>query len=150
MRFALALLITAASSLYSQTAPYIESFEVRVNNVDVIVTDRAGNRVTGLREEDFEVRENGAGGHELLGVSATIGECGARRNTIMPLTVAVPISSLTLLPDGKNYRGRFRIHYATAAREHSPPASRRADRGDRRYRSLTLAQGRHDGTTTGR
>ena len=60
MRITLALLLTAASSIYAQTAPYIESFEVRVNNVDVIVTDRAGNRVTGLRQDDFEVREDGA------------------------------------------------------------------------------------------
>jgi VWFA-related protein len=58
-RFLALALFAASSTLLAQTAPYIESFDVRVNNVDVIVTDRAGNRVTGLRQEDFEVKENG-------------------------------------------------------------------------------------------
>jgi VWFA-related protein len=38
--------------------PYLESIEVTVNNVDVIVTDRAGHRVHGLRQSDFELLEN--------------------------------------------------------------------------------------------
>ena len=38
--------------------PYIESIEVNVHNVDVIVTDRAGNRVHGLQKSDFELLEN--------------------------------------------------------------------------------------------
>src|SRR4051812_5761489 len=50
-----ALLLSSAA-----TAPYIETFDVRVNNIDVIVTDAHGNRITGLRQEDFEVRENDA------------------------------------------------------------------------------------------
>src|ERR1051325_1464034 len=40
--------------------PYLESIEVTVNNVDVIVTDRAGNRVHGLQKGDFEILENNA------------------------------------------------------------------------------------------
>ena len=37
----------------------VESIEVHVINVDVVVTDRAGNPVHGLKREDFEVFENG-------------------------------------------------------------------------------------------
>lgn len=37
----------------------VESIEVRVVNVDVVVTDRSGNPVTGLTKDDFEILENG-------------------------------------------------------------------------------------------
>ncbi|HUP61221.1 MAG TPA: VWA domain-containing protein [Thermoanaerobaculia bacterium] len=37
----------------------VEQIDVRVINVDVVVTDRKGNPVTGLRKEDFEILENG-------------------------------------------------------------------------------------------
>lgn len=40
-------------------AQLVESIEVRVTNVDAVVTDRTGNRVTGLSRDDFEVLENG-------------------------------------------------------------------------------------------
>lgn len=36
-----------------------ESVEVRVTNVDVVVTDRAGNPIQGLTKDDFELFENG-------------------------------------------------------------------------------------------
>jgi VWFA-related protein len=36
-----------------------ETIEVSIVNVDVIVTDRQGNRVTGLTANDFEIREEG-------------------------------------------------------------------------------------------
>ncbi len=36
-----------------------ETIEVSIVNLDVIVTDRQGNRVRGLQPSDFEVRENG-------------------------------------------------------------------------------------------
>ena len=37
----------------------VESVDVRVINIDVVVTDRKGNRVTGLSKDDFELYENG-------------------------------------------------------------------------------------------
>jgi len=37
----------------------VESIEVRVVNVDVVVTDRSGNPVTGLTKDDFQLFENG-------------------------------------------------------------------------------------------
>jgi VWFA-related protein len=36
----------------------VESIDVRVINVDVVVTDRRGNPVTGLTKEDFDIFEN--------------------------------------------------------------------------------------------
>lgn len=50
----------AQGSQSTAPAPYIETFDVRLHDLDVIVTDRAGKSVTGLRKEDFEVTENGA------------------------------------------------------------------------------------------
>jgi VWFA-related protein len=37
----------------------VESIEVHVVNVDVVVTDRAGNPIHGLKRDDFELFENG-------------------------------------------------------------------------------------------
>jgi len=37
----------------------VESIEIHVVNVDVVVTDRAGNPVPNLKREDFELYENG-------------------------------------------------------------------------------------------
>jgi VWFA-related protein len=38
---------------------FSETIEVRVINVDVVITDKAGRPVTGLTKEDFELFENG-------------------------------------------------------------------------------------------
>ena len=64
------LLALAASQLWAQEAPdpqpatepaevFIESIDVDLVNVEVFVTDKKGNRVTGLTAEDFEVFEDG-------------------------------------------------------------------------------------------
>lgn len=39
--------------------PFAESVEVSVTNIEVIVTDSRGNRVSGLTREDFEVLQDG-------------------------------------------------------------------------------------------
>ncbi len=49
--------LIAAASLAQENVS--ESIEVRVVNVDVVVRDRAGKPVTGLKKEDFEIYENG-------------------------------------------------------------------------------------------
>ena len=47
--------------LFQQTAPtFLESIEVDVTNLDVVVTTRDGKPVTGLHRDDFAVLENGA------------------------------------------------------------------------------------------
>jgi len=53
-----AVLCVFAVSLFAQDK-LAETIEVRVVNVDVVVTDRAGNPVTGLTKDDFEVFEDG-------------------------------------------------------------------------------------------
>ena len=58
MRRALVLLLLVVLPLSAQQ-PYIESFEVRLHNLDVVVTDGEGNPVRGLTKGDFIVTENG-------------------------------------------------------------------------------------------
>jgi VWFA-related protein len=42
-----------------EAKPFFETAQVNLINVEVFVTDRAGNPVTGLKPEDFEVLEDG-------------------------------------------------------------------------------------------
>ncbi|MCY3972309.1 MAG: VWA domain-containing protein [Acidobacteria bacterium] len=60
---ALFLLFSANGAAHAQQEPapdtFAETIEVRVVNVDVWVTDRDGNPVTGLTAGDFEVKEDG-------------------------------------------------------------------------------------------
>lgn len=54
----------AAAAAPATAAPatpevFVDQVEVRVVNLDVVVVDKAGNRVTGLGKDDFEVREDG-------------------------------------------------------------------------------------------
>jgi hypothetical protein len=42
-----------------ETPRILETVDVRVINVDVVVTDRKGNPITGLTKDDFIVLENG-------------------------------------------------------------------------------------------
>ncbi|HEX2121238.1 MAG TPA: VWA domain-containing protein [Thermoanaerobaculia bacterium] len=51
---AVALLLQVASQ-----QPYIETFEVRLHNFDVVVTDAQGRPVSGLTKNDFVVLEDG-------------------------------------------------------------------------------------------
>jgi VWFA-related protein len=50
--------VLLAVALTAQTK-FGTSVEVRVVNVDVVVTDKAGHRVTGLTKDDFEILEDG-------------------------------------------------------------------------------------------
>ncbi|MDQ3280207.1 MAG: VWA domain-containing protein [Acidobacteriota bacterium] len=61
-RSTIALLLAAlmAAPTFAQDVPRAgASVEVSIVNVDVFVTDRQGNRVRGLKAEDFEIFENG-------------------------------------------------------------------------------------------
>lgn len=44
---------------FGAAAQLVETIEVRVTNVDVVVTDRSGNPVRGLTKDDFEIYEDG-------------------------------------------------------------------------------------------
>ena len=60
LTLALALSLTAAGSAAAQQQEgFGEAIDVNVVNVDVYVTDKNGRPVTGLRKEDFELREDG-------------------------------------------------------------------------------------------
>jgi VWFA-related protein len=52
------LLSCAALIAATARAQLVESIEVRVTNVDVVVTDRQGHPVTGLTKDDFQLYEN--------------------------------------------------------------------------------------------
>ena len=52
-------LFASAQGLSSGSQPLSETVEVSVVNVEVIVTDKDGQRVRGLQPADFEIREDG-------------------------------------------------------------------------------------------
>jgi VWFA-related protein len=56
---ALLLTILALASVVIAQVPFSETFEVRLHNLDVIVTDKEGNAVRGLTKDDFIVTEGG-------------------------------------------------------------------------------------------
>jgi VWFA-related protein len=53
------LMIFAFAASLAAQEKLAETIEVHVVNVDVVVTDRAGNPVPGLTKDDFEILENG-------------------------------------------------------------------------------------------
>ena len=57
---ALTLPLAAQGRLEKQpeTPRLVENIDVRIINIDVVVTDRRGNPITGLTKDDFEIREN--------------------------------------------------------------------------------------------
>src|SRR4051812_11351585 len=57
--FAAALLAVLLALPLSAQEKLVETIEVRVVNIDVVVTDRSGNAVHGLTQDDFEIFENG-------------------------------------------------------------------------------------------
>ncbi|HYC87877.1 MAG TPA: VWA domain-containing protein [Thermoanaerobaculia bacterium] len=56
-RLSILLLLTAVSAVAQ--VPYIETLEVRVHSVDVVVTDAQGKPVAGLGPDDFQLLEDG-------------------------------------------------------------------------------------------
>ncbi|HEY4575061.1 MAG TPA: hypothetical protein VIJ26_13880, partial [Thermoanaerobaculia bacterium] len=60
---ALGLLLASVPSRAAQESPAGESFkesiEVSVVNLDVYVTDKKGQPITGLKKDDFQVFEDG-------------------------------------------------------------------------------------------
>lgn len=52
-------LALATAGIAQVQVPYSETYEVRIHNLDVIVTDKAGNAVRGLTKDDFLITEDG-------------------------------------------------------------------------------------------
>ena len=71
----------------------VEKIDVRVINVDVVVTDKKGNRVPGLTKDDFLIYENGvpkpiSNFYEIGGAAKIGGRSGAP--TAQPADAAGP------------------------------------------------------------
>ena len=58
-RWSTAVLVSLLALPAFPQGKLVESIEVRVANVDVVVRDRHGNPVVGLTKDDFEIFENG-------------------------------------------------------------------------------------------
>ncbi len=93
-----ALLVAAVvvSAAFAARAQLVESIEVRVTNVDVVVTDARGNPIQGLKKEDFELRENGkpqkiSNFYEIIGSGAPVSAPAA---VVADDTFAPPPSTL--------------------------------------------------------
>lgn len=84
----------AAQSGAQDTTPrLVENVEVNVINVDVIVTDRKGKVITGLKASDFEIFENGvrkpvSNFYEVSGGKATLSAEATTPSATTPVTTA--------------------------------------------------------------
>ena len=82
----LAALLSGATALAQDPAPapsfFVDTLDVRVINVDVIVTDRSGNSITDLQQDDFELEVDG----KRMPISNFYAESGGRvRETVRPI-----------------------------------------------------------------
>lgn len=84
------VLATGASSAQDETF-FSEVMEIRVTNVDVIVTGRDGKPVTGLSREDFELYENGV--RKDISNFLEIRESGTPALSEVAGTTAAPVAS---------------------------------------------------------
>lgn len=97
--------------------PVTESVEVSVTNIEVVVTDSRGNRVSGLAREDFEVLQDGvskpitnfyavSGGKVTLedgkSVSLEAGEGAAEVPDTLKARYIVYIDNLNIQPQNRN------------------------------------------------
>ena len=113
---------TATRAQDSSATSFLEQVEVRVINVDVVVLDKDGVRVTGLERDDFEVLENGkpveltnfsaygeesiAGGDAtatLPDLGADAAEAAAETPPAPPLTWAFFVDQMKMDPGIRNH-----------------------------------------------
>src|SRR5436305_9680661 len=98
------LLPLLASAQQKPSIPPIgETIEVSLVNLDVFVTDKAGNRV------------NPPSPGFPLHVDVGRGRPRGKEFTV-PLTIHVPIAALTQLPDGGKFAGAFSVFFAWGGR----------------------------------
>jgi VWFA-related protein len=123
----LLVLLIGSPALFGQTSaparqeppipPVSETVEVSITNIEVVVTDSKGNRVSGLNREDFEVRQDGvpqtitnfyavAGGRVTLedGKTLSLEEPEAEKEIPTPLKARyiVYIDNLNIQPQNRN------------------------------------------------
>jgi VWFA-related protein len=87
-------------------APYIEKIDVRVISVDVIVTDKKGNRVTGLTKDDFLIYENG-----IPKAISNFYEVVGEKKPVVPATSTAPAPKPTAIADIPDNQRRRLILY---------------------------------------
>jgi VWFA-related protein len=109
-----ALCLSVASSLLAQEAGLSEKVDVRLIEIDAVVTDRKGNHISGLKAEDFEVLENGRPQavtnfteiHE--GADVTAAATGATLERVAAPPQRQP-RTIVVLVDAMRIRGRARL-----------------------------------------
>ena len=81
---AFAVALFALSSIAQQPVPAAgEVINVQITNLDVVVTDAKGNRVTGLTKDDFEIFEDGKK-QEISNISEISRTTSSTKETIQP------------------------------------------------------------------
>ena len=110
MKRILALVVLAATSLAAQQQrpselpKLVESIDVKVIDVDVVVTDKKGTPITGLTKDDFELFENGqpkliSNFYEVQGKKAT-------NVSIIPPGSETPVTTVPAEEMNENLRRR--------------------------------------------
>jgi hypothetical protein len=104
MKAALALSLLVVLTHGVAYGQFAETVEVRVTNVEVIVTDKGGKPVHGLTQ---------TGATNDLDIRADVGNATpAGENLVHPLTIIIPTSTLTLTPEGDDLVGKFSVFTA--------------------------------------
>ena len=103
----LALAVTASlafAAVAQQKPSASEKIEVQLTNLDVVVTDRSGARISGLTQGDFEVLENGVR-REITNLSEVRrGPIGADGGTVSlgaPRRILVAVDNRTIPPTAR-------------------------------------------------
>ncbi len=93
----IACLLAAGLASAQESGQYGETLEVRIINVDVVVTDKDGNPIPGLTEADFEIYESGK-----LQPITNFAEYRTSRPGFEDVDAALPIS-VAVKPPEKRY-----------------------------------------------
>jgi VWFA-related protein len=116
-----ALFVSALPLLAQPAVPYIESYEVKIHNLDVVVTGRDGKPVTGLGQADFVLLENGVeqtitnfSSVDASQTTSTAGSAGAAAETAAspPRRFIFFIDEMGLHPSSRAKLVKNAIHFA--------------------------------------
>jgi VWFA-related protein len=83
------------------SGPYIETFEVRLHNIDVVVTDRTGRHVHGLGKDDFELTENGV--RQTVTNFSVYGESSGTTTISSPSSATAPGAAIDTAPPARRW-----------------------------------------------
>ncbi|HWW62080.1 MAG TPA: VWA domain-containing protein [Thermoanaerobaculia bacterium] len=127
MRLRIALVVMLLLSAIPVLAQFGETIEVRVINVDVIVTDKSGKPIPGLTKDDFVVIENGKPrdvtnfyeyqGANAPGVAQTALNAPATPSQALPASADIRSRKIVLFVDGSTLRPFSRNRVLKATKE---------------------------------